>query len=378
MKNSIFLLLYILFFSSLSSQNNTNWSKPENIDPMNEHTGDFLDARLENYILSASIAEVERRYKDAARYYLYVLRYDYKNADYIYKLARCYGFMNEYELASKYLIRAINAGYNDLENIESDKAFAGIKRTQIFKETIKEIDKYNDKLGSVVYIKGCKLNKCRIKLPYNYNSENEYSLVIGLHGNGGSSDSFIRTGDYFAKKNFIFAAPQGAYIRSQSNGKLNAQYSWEIQIPDVNLWKRSDPLSEEYIMNVVNYFKANYNIKNVYLSGFSQGAAYTYLTGIKYSELFKGIIALGGVLLSLDEDYSVMTEEQLHKGKDLKVFIGHGTQDKVINIEQGRSAKRKLNKAGYNVTFFTYNSGHTLTKELFEEILKWLEDTENE
>lgn len=365
-------------FISGFSQNTVNWSEPENIDPLKKDIGDFLDENLEGYILSASVAEAEGRYEDAARYYLFVLRYDHKNADHIYNLSRCYGFMNEYELAAENLIRAINAGYNDFENIETDTAFSGIRRTQIFKETLKEITKYTDKLGSVVYIESSKLTKCRVKFPENFQIEKKYSMIIALHGNGGSSDSKIRLADPFIKDDFIFVAPQGPYVRSQTNGKLKAQYSWEIQIPEIELWKRCVPLSEEYIINVVNYFNDNYNIKNIYLLGFSQGTAYTYQTGIKYSEIFKGIIALGGILLPLDKDYSVMTEKELEDGNDLKVFIGHGTEDNIVKIQHGIKAKKLLKKAGYNVSFFSYNDGHRLTKELFDAVLIWLKDQENE
>jgi phospholipase/carboxylesterase len=203
-------------------------------------------------------------------------------------------------------------------------------------------------------------------------------LIIALHGNGGNSDSYAQVADYFTENNFIFASPQGPYLKAQSNGKLDARYSWEIQISDTEVWKKGVAFTENYVLNVVNYFKSNYKIKNVYLFGFSQGAAFTYIIGIKQYEQFEGIIVLGGRLLPTDEDYSVITDEEILKAKNLNVFIGHGMKDNIIELKYAKSAKARLKKAGYNVTFYTYDEGHILTLPLIQEVIKWILVSENE
>lgn len=359
------------------AQNNINWAYPDSIDPLSKDVGTFLDFDFNSYLMSAKIAELEARYEDADQYYLYLIRYDYRNAEMIYKLAGCYGYLKEYEFAAEFLAKAVNAGYNDFDNILEDKAFDGIRRTKVFNDVIKEVKKYGSELGEEIYIEGSKLLKCRVKYPENYSNDKEYSLVVALHGNGGNADSKIRLGDFFVKHNFIFAAPQGPYIRSQTNGKLNAQYSWEVQKNNLELWKQSVPMSVEYIMNVVTYFKTEHSIKNIYLLGFSQETSYTYITGLQNHEHFKGLIALGGVLLPTDEDYSVFSDDDIAEANHLKVFIGHASNDKIIEYSYGKNAKKRLNKAAYETTFYIYEDGHRLTEELISQVINWLNIIEN-
>jgi len=369
-----FLILFV--FSSLFSQNNIDWSKPDAINPLDEKIDNFLDIKLDTYIYEAELAESKADYLKAAKYYLFILRYDYNNAEYIYKLSRCYGFLKEYEFASENLIRAVKAGYNDYKQISEDIAFAGIKRTAVFKKALTEIQNYSKKFGKIAYIETTKLNKCRYKLPENFIKENKYDLVIGMHGNGGSADNFISYSDFVTGDDVIFAAPQGAYLKVQSNNKLSAQYSWEIQVAEPELWKKGDPFTEQQILNTVKYFKEKYNINNVYLLGFSQGAAYTYVTGLKNPDVFKGIICIGGRLPSTDKSYSVISEEQIIAGNQLNVFIAHGTEDTVLPATYAKDAKKRLKKAGYNITFKSYNAGHRITKELLTEIKTWIKNLE--
>ncbi len=375
-KIPIFLCLCFVVINPILSQNNTDWSNPDNINPLDKNIGDFLDVNLRHYSNSAAFAYMNKNYKEAAQYYLYTLRYTYNDAETIYQLARCYGMLSEYELASKYIIRAVNAGYTKFEYIEKDESFSSICKTAVFKKTISEIKKHGKKFGKAIYFKGTKMNKCRVKLPDNYNSEKTHTLIVGLHGNGGNADNFIKIGDYIKDDNIIFASPQGPYLKALSNNRMKDRYSWSIQIRDIKLWERGDYLSVDYIVNAVKYISSEYNIDKVYLLGFSEGAAYTYITGIKYPDLFNGIICIGGRLPSTEKPYSLFSEEDIKKSRSLKVFIAHGLKDKVLKIEYGKKAKTKLKKNAYDITFYTYDAGHTIPGYVMEEVVKWINSDE--
>lgn len=377
--HSIFLLLIISGLISYPQNyvaDTINWSDPKDINPLDPNSGNFLDIDLYDLFLSANLAQMQGNYKEAASYYLYLLRYNYHDSELIYKLARCYGFINQPDLASQYLIRAINAGYSGFESIRQDKAFSNLQNSPVFQNTLKEIESFGNEYGNTVYIKGIKLTKCQVEFPEEYDNQKPYPLVIGLHGKGGTATGFISLGKHFTKHGFIFAAPQGAYIHSMSDGILKPMYSWEIKVPDKELWKQGDQYSVEYILNVVKYFSDNYKISDVYLMGFSQGAAYTYLSGIKNPDIFKGIICIGGYLPSTDKPYSIITEDEIIAAKYLKVFIAHGKNDQIIDYEIGRGAKNKLKKAGYKVHFLGYSEGHRITPSVLEQVVSWIKSLE--
>ncbi len=142
------------------------------------------------------------------------------------------------------------------------------------------------------YFKSESLFKCNIKLPENFNPDKTHTLVIGLHGGGGTPESFINIWDNVKGVNFIYATPQGPY-KWLIEDKIG--YDWSAwPTGDLKVIAKAMKLTSIYIENLIQSLKEKYNINEVYLMGFSQGAIFTYIAGIQRPELYKGIICLSG------------------------------------------------------------------------------------
>ncbi len=109
---------------------------PEQIDPYTYklHMGpispssDYRKQADENYIT--------QHYEDAARYYLAHLQYDPTDINALYNLSRCYGMLNQPDLAVQYIKLAYNNGFTNVKHLARDKSFKKVRSTQVFKTTI--------------------------------------------------------------------------------------------------------------------------------------------------------------------------------------------------------------------------------------------------
>ena len=349
-----------------------DWSKPEAIDPFKKGIFDFLDEDLNVYLHKASQAYRKGKFKEAAQNYLYVLRHDYADERAIYNLSCCYALMGEDEMAAKTLLRAIKAGYTNMEHIKKDKDFRFIKNKPYFSDLMRQLNEWSNSLGEVIYVPGSRLFKCRLHLPEKFDNKKSYPLVIGLHGNGGNADGFDPAWQLFGNPDFIFAAAEGPYPYMLGYRSKIKQYSWEIQIQDEELWKRADPLSIEYILGIARYFSKAYPINSIYLLGHSQGASYAYITGIKNPELIKGIICFGGQIPSMDKSYSLLTMDDINKGKALRVFIAHGTKDDMLHVKHAQESEKLLEQNGFDVTYVEFDGGHELNKQAMQKAANWV------
>ncbi|MFQ6087657.1 MAG: hypothetical protein ACE5K0_01985 [Candidatus Methanofastidiosia archaeon] len=362
---------------------NIDWSQPETIDPLREDVGNFLDVDLNSYRNKAYDAYQSGNYEKAAKYYLFLLRYDIHDANCIYNLACCYGLLEKDVLAAKYLERAVRAGFEDIKQIKQDPDFEKVRGKEVFDAKVDsialQIEKKQERLRDIIYIDNSALFKCRILLPEIYNQQKSYLLVIGLHGGSGSLDRFITLWEDFGQPEFIYAVPQAPY--SYLVGK-EIGYDWALwPTGDEKLMEIATEVTEKYITKLVQDLGKRYNVDEVYLMGFSQGAIFTYITGIKNHHLFKGLICFSGPGLlaplyspfigPLDTDW--LSEKSIEAAKNLKVFIVHGKDDRDAKYELGIKSRDVLINYGYDVTFCDFEGGHIVPpKEVLEQVVEWM------
>jgi predicted esterase len=374
-KFSIFIFCLVIFSFVFCQNSQTeektvvDWSNPEIINPFQKDIGDFLDVNLRELWSKAYEAYNSGDYEKSAKYYLALVRCNISDETSIYNLACCYGLLDKDSLATKFLKRAVRAGFDDMVHIKKDPDFEKVKDSDIFITVLDSmseiIEEKVKKKGEEIYVSSEIFTKCLTHLPDSFDSSKSYTLLVGLHGYGASPQSFVRLWEDFGNHDFFYVSPQAPYPFSV--GKETG-YSWGLRIPDdEENSKLANEMSEKFVINIVRYFKMKYNIGDVYLLGFSQGASFAFSIGIKNHDVFKGIIPFGGWF---DEEW--IGEDAIKAGKDLKVFIGHGKDDKSVKYESGTKARDILKENGYDVTFVDFEGGHTVDRDVLKQAIVWI------
>jgi predicted esterase len=363
------LLLFNLSNILLAKKQATNSNNLEQINIFDKAYGDFLDIDVTALQRSANEAYQKTDYEKAAKLYLSVLHYDIHDASSIYNLACCYGLLGKDELASIYLKRAVKAGFDDIGHIEQDKDFDKVKSSSIFKTAMDSIKiivtKKDDPFLKKIYLPGNAFVPVYIHLPDKYDVSKKYTLIIGLHGFGDNAKNFSNLWKAMDKEKFIYACPEALY---PMNFGKEIGYSWGI--PDSiseDIDNESRTQADKNVAEMARKLKAEYNISETYLMGFSQGCGLTYTAGIINYDLFKGLICFGGWL-----DTKWLSDEQLKKANRLKIAIIHGIEDNVVKFENAEKANKKLTEMGYSVSFRTFKGGHQMSKSELGNALEWM------
>jgi predicted esterase len=325
----------------------------------------IADLKAEAYLLL-----LDKQYEKAAKFYLYIISRNYEDATSAYELAKCYAYLDQANYAANFLILAINNGYNNFSKIKEEEAFLTLQQNPVFYNQFKEVLASGKDLGQTIYVKGEKVMKCRIMLPEDYDANKSYPLLIGMHGFGGTTEDFTKVWTDMNTHSFIFVIPEGPYDAFPNSYKKLSQYSWDVGVNSLEVYKRSDNLNAGFIINIKNYLKQNYKIEKTFLMGFSQGGGYAYSIGIKNSHEIEGIICFGSRLIDYKKYPWFLSEQDIENGNKLKVFIAHGVDDKPKNAS---SAKRILKKNKYNVKLHMFEGGHYVNSEAFKSALEFME-----
>jgi phospholipase/carboxylesterase len=192
-------------------------------------------------------------------------------------------------------------------------------------------------------------------------------LLILLHGYGSNEADLFELRKYFPENFLVVSArapiPINAngyewYEREQDNGKRSARKA------DMD---KSRALITQFIDQVVKQYKADPG--QVYLVGFSQGAIMSYIMGVTLPGKLKGIAPLSGMLMEWARPGIKITPEL----KRLKIFIGHGTADKMVPPEEDRESYEFLRKKGLNPEYHTYaGMAHSISGDEIQDLVKWL------
>lgn len=170
------------------------------------------------------------------------------------------------------------------------------------------------------------------------------TLVLGLHGAGsGPAEPIALLRPYADRAGLIIVAPN-------SKGT-----TWDVAEggfgPDV---AAIDRLLE-------NVF-SRYEVDDVAVAGFSDGASYALSLGLTNGDLFRSVIGFSPGFLAFGQ-----------QNGSPRLFISHGTEDSVLPI--GRTSRRgvpQLRAAGYTVTYREFAGNHEVPPRIAREAVAWL------
>lgn len=193
-------------------------------------------------------------------------------------------------------------------------------------------------------------------------------LLLLLHGVGSNEEDLFSLTNYLPDSMLIVSARGPVTLGRDSYGWYEVLFT--TGQPKINLEQERE--SRKLLLEFLDYLKLNYQFdeSNVWIGGFSQGAIMSYSIGLLHPERIKGIIALSGRLLEENKTIVNVTEKVLNK----RIFISHGTNDRVLSVEYARSVKGYLESIGNHPHYKEYEEGHSINREMLKDLIQWLEE----
>lgn len=206
--------------------------------------------------------------------------------------------------------------------------------------------------------------KYKIRKPLQ--STSKPGLLLLLHGVGSNEEDLFRFTDSLPA-DLVIVSARAPYTLAPG------KYAWyEVDFstgkPVFNQEQATKSL--QILKLFINQLVERYEIDSdqVYLSGFSQGAIMSYSAGLTFPEKIKGIAALSGRVLEEIRPL-IKATPQLQK---LRVFIAHGTEDRMLPIGYAREAKTLIDSYNLNLSYHEYPMGHGIDQHVLTDLNHWL------
>ncbi len=191
------------------------------------------------------------------------------------------------------------------------------------------------------------------------------SVLIMLHGVGSNEQDLFSLANQLPDDFLVISAR--APIRLGENSFAWYQVDFSTGKPVFNVEQQEN--SRAILIKFIDQIKEKYAASgNVYLGGFSQGAIMSYSVGLTRPDLVNGIAVMSGRLLE-ETKPMIAAKDKL---QSLKVFISHGINDPVLNIQYARTSVAFLKTLGINPTYKEYPEVHTISNDMLIDLVKWL------
>lgn len=188
-----------------------------------------------------------------------------------------------------------------------------------------------------------------------------HPTIILLHGRSGDEDVMW----VFARAlppGWLLVAPRG--LKPDPDGG----YAWHPRTPDE--WPCLYEFDEAVtaVTHFIHALPQQYNAdpKQIYLMGFSQGAAAAYALAMKYPRLIQGVAGLVGFV---PEACDAAVQIQALDG--LPIFMAVGVEDPLIPYQRAQQCAQTLREAGANLTYKEYITGHKLDAQGMRDLQAW-------
>lgn len=189
-------------------------------------------------------------------------------------------------------------------------------------------------------------------VPEYYDPEHAYPLIMALHGGTGHGRAFLWTWLREARS-------RGAILISPTS----RDDTWSLTAPDRDGGN---------IEAMLDHVRSHWNVdgEHMLLTGMSDGGTFCYVTGLRRASPFTH---LAPIAASFHPFLLEVIEEPNIAGR--RIYLTHGAQDWMFNIEIARQANAALGAAGADITYREIaDLSHTYPREENSRIFDWLVD----
>ncbi|MFK7856479.1 MAG: alpha/beta hydrolase [Granulosicoccus sp.] len=202
----------------------------------------------------------------------------------------------------------------------------------------------------------------------------EYT-VIWLHGLGASGHDFepiVPELQLLQRPGVRFLFPHAPVRPITVNGGA-AMRAW-YDITSLDFGSRSQDIqgiqeSATHISALIdNEISKGIAASNIILAGFSQGGAIALYAGLTGEHALGGILALSTYLPVQEQVLSTLRQD----ASSLPIFMAHGLQDEVIQIQHAEQSKEVLEQQQLSLEWHTYPMPHSVSADEVRDISEWL------
>ncbi len=215
--------------------------------------------------------------------------------------------------------------------------------------------------------------RCFVKEPAS--GADPLCTVIWLHGMGTTVHDF----EPFAKEVEDFGGPAARFVFPQAPEiALTAHRGWKT-----TAWY--DVLSNDFtsvedergiramhlrVSQVIRELVASGTpTRQIFLGGFSMGAAMALYSGLRQPQPLAGVIALSGYLPLA----SALPAEITEAGRSTPIFMGHGAFDDVVNPLSAKAAAQQIESLVETLIWREYNMEHTLCPDEMTHVAQFMQ-----
>jgi phospholipase/carboxylesterase len=188
--------------------------------------------------------------------------------------------------------------------------------------------------------------------------------VVMLHGRSGNEDAmwiFSRV----LPKEWLVVAPRG--IKPDPGGG----YAWHPrqrdEWPPLAMFDEAVSAVTRFISALPGLYQAD--PQQIYLMGFSQGAATAYATAMGHPGLVKGVAGLVGfVPVQCDNAIKMAALSRT------PIFMAVGKEDPLIPYSRAQRCAQTLRATGADLTYREYGTGHRLNAQGVRDLRAWWQE----
>ncbi len=196
------------------------------------------------------------------------------------------------------------------------------------------------------------------------NADKAPPLLILLHGRDAHAETIFSV-EHLLPPEFHVISIRATYKSPREGFEWFKPYDYDHPLDSFSKehYEESVKIATEMIAGLME--EKNVDKDQLYLLGFSQGAAMCHFLGLQNIIHPKGVVPMSGFF-----PRPILGWEDLNK--EPHFLMTHGTEDKVLSTSESIFAQAFLTEQGITSEYYEYKGRHKMTLPLLSHISTWL------